>query len=770
MGVESERMSRKTIIKELSAGPGEKLLLKRFWLFALALLAVTLAAYFPAWFGKPLWDDDAHMTSPELRSWAGLLRIWTEPAATQQYYPLVHSAFWLEHWIWGDATLGYHLVNILLHVFCALLLLGILRLLEIPGAWLAAAVFALHPIEVESVAWISELKNTLSGAFYLGAALVYLRFDRSRERRFYLVALGLFLSGLFCKTVIATLPAALLLIFWWKRGKLSRERDAKPLVPFFAVGIAMGLLTAHVEKKYIIGAASASFHFTLAQRCLIAGRAVWFYIGKLLCPSKLVFIYPRWDVNPGVWWQYLFPATALALLAALWMLRNRARAPLAAALFFACTLFPALGFVNVYPFIFSFVADHFQYLAGIGIITLGSAGAACLAKRLHGWQRQAGHLFAVAILILLATLTWRQCGIYDDARTLYTKTIEQNPACWLALNNLGNDLLSRGKVEEAIADIQKAIEINPDYAKGHYNLANALQKKGLPDEAIMEFQKALQIYPGFAEAHYNLANTLRLEGRTGEAIEQYLETLQINPYMPDAHLNLGDLLGQNGNVNEAIVEFQKAIAIKPDSAQARYDLGLALLQKGDPDEAIPQFQRAIELEPGNTEAQNNLGLAILQKGDVDGAVARFQKAIAINPGYADARLDLGIALQKKGQVEEAIAQYQIALEIKPGYPAALNNLAYVLAACPQASLRNGAKAVELAEQASQSAEGKNPLILGTLAAAYAEAGRFPEAVNTAQLALDLANSQSNMDLSDLLRPQIALYQAHKPLRDESLGK
>ena len=202
------------------------------WLFALALLVVTLAVYYPAWFGKPLWDDDAHMTAPDLRSWTGLWRIWTQPGATQQYYPLVHSVFWLEYKIWGDSTPGYHLVNILLHVFCALLLLRILRLLEVPGAWLAAAIFALHPVEVESVAWISELKNTLSGAFYLGAVLVYLRFDRGRERRFYLIALGLFFLGLFCKTVIATLPAALLVVFWWKRGKLSWKQDAQPLLPF----------------------------------------------------------------------------------------------------------------------------------------------------------------------------------------------------------------------------------------------------------------------------------------------------------------------------------------------------------------------------------------------------------------------------------------------------------------------------------------------------------------------------------------------------------
>ena len=287
--------------------------MRKEWLFAVALLAITLAAYYPAWQGKPVWDDDATSTQPQLRSFAGLWRIWTQPGATQQYYPLVHSVFWLEHRLWGDTTLGYHLLNILLHAFCALLLLKILRLLEIPGAWLAAALFALHPIEVESVAWISELKNTLSGAFYLGAALIYLRFDRSRERRLYFTALALFFPGLLCKTVIATLPAALLVVFWWKRGSLSWKRDAWPLVPFLALGGAMGILTAYVEKKYVIGVEGGELDFTLVQRFLIAGRVFWFYIGKLLWPAKLIFTYPHWNVSQGVWWQYLFPAAALAL-------------------------------------------------------------------------------------------------------------------------------------------------------------------------------------------------------------------------------------------------------------------------------------------------------------------------------------------------------------------------------------------------------------------------------------------------------------------------
>ena len=282
---------------------------------------------------------------PALRSWHGLYRIWFDLGATQQYYPLLHSVFWIEHKFWGDATLGYHLVNILLHAMAALMVAAVLRRLEVPGAYLAAAIFALHPVRVESVAWITELKNTLSAVFYLGAAMLYLRFDQERKKPYYAGALVLFVLGLLSKTVTATLPAALLVIFWWQRGRLSWKRDVLPLVPFFVLGAAAGLFTAWVERK-LIGAEGAAFDLTFIERFLIAGRVIWFYLGKLFWPADLIFIYPRWHVNQAVWWQYLFPAAALLLAAVLWGLRRRWRGPLAGLLFFRWNAVPGAGFLQ----------------------------------------------------------------------------------------------------------------------------------------------------------------------------------------------------------------------------------------------------------------------------------------------------------------------------------------------------------------------------------------------------------------------------------------
>ena len=269
------------------------------WVLLLALLLVTLAAYYPAWHGGLLWDDDAHITRVDLRSLHGLSRIWFDIGATQRYYPVTHSAFWVLHRLFGDATLGYHLLNISLHATAAFLFAVILRRLAVPGAVLAAFIFALHPVHVESVAWITELKNTLSGVLYLSAALAYLRFDMDRRRQWYALALGLFALALLSKTVTATLPAALLVVFWWQRGQLRLREDVLPLLPFFAFGIIGGAVTSWVERTHI-GAAGAAFDLSLIERALIAGRAIWFYLAKLVWPANLVFVYPRWNIDSSV--------------------------------------------------------------------------------------------------------------------------------------------------------------------------------------------------------------------------------------------------------------------------------------------------------------------------------------------------------------------------------------------------------------------------------------------------------------------------------------
>ena len=584
---------------------------KRDCFFCLILAVVTMLAYQPAWHGGFVWDDAANIAAPELRSLDGLRRIWFQPRATQQYQPLHYSSSWLQQRLMGNSPTGYHLVNLLLHIGCVVLVLKILRFLRIPGAELAAIIFALHPVNVETVAWISERKNTLSGLFGLAATLWYLKFDESRSRGGYALALGLFLLGLLSKTAIVTLPLAWLVILWWKRGAISLRRDVAPLIPFFSLSAAAGLMTRWVEYGNI-GYKARTLDFSLVERCLIAGRAFWFQLGKVLWPSNLMFVYPRWEVNTGVWWQYLFPLALLALLGVLWSLRRWSRAPLAGVLIYIFLLLPTLGFLNQYFFIYSFVSDHWQYLACLGIITPCASGIVLLVGRLKRWQ---AWLEPGATLLLggvMFLLTSQQSWMYTDIETLYRTAIARNPACWMAKVNLGNILYRANRVPEAMELFKQAMRIKP--AVAYYSLGNALFEAGRASEAIDQYKEALRIDPDYAEAHNNLGNVLLQTGRTSEAIDEYKQVVRISPNSAEAHNNLGAALGKMGRSSEAIDQYRQALRMNPGSADAHNNLGAALADLDQISEAIEQLKAALRINHNDIVARNNLTkLEALQK-------------------------------------------------------------------------------------------------------------------------------------------------------------
>ena len=608
-----------------------------------ALLSfATLIAYLPALHGALLWDDDHHLTSPDLQSLRGLWRIWFDLGATQQYYPLLHSAFWIEHRIWGDSVLGYHMATVLLHATAAFLLIAILRRLSLPGARIAGFIFALHPVCVESVAWISEQKSTLSGVLYFCSALAYLHFDQTRRKRKYLLATGLFVLALLSKTVTATLPAALLVVLWWQRGRVDWRRDARPLLPWLALGACAGIFTAWMERTSI-GAQGPDFALALAARFLLAGRAICFYTGKLLWPADLMFTYPRWTLDAREWWQYLFPAGVVAVAIALSLAARRHRGPLAGFLFFAGTLFPVLGFLNVYPFPFSFVADHFQYLACLGIIVPAASGLAMAARRVWpGPSRLPRICASVAFLAVLGILTWRQSVMYRDAETLYRTTLARNPASWMARQNLCAMLVPRpGGLAEAIAQCEAALRIKPNYAEAHNNLGTAWAQ--MPDrlaDAIAEFRAALAAKPEFAEAHFNLANALaQTRGRQFEAIAEYGSALRTRPAYLEARMNLGTLLSRMpGRMADAIAEYRSALRLAPNLPEAHNNLGSALAQlPGHLPDAIAEYRAAIEIDPRYAKAHNNLGSLLAQiPGRLPDAIGEYQAAVWANPAYADA--------------------------------------------------------------------------------------------------------------------------------------
>ena len=671
----------------------------RTWLLALVLVIATFAAYQPVWHAGFIWDDDGHVTeNPNLRSVHGLYRIWFEPSVDQQYYPLQLTSYWIEYHLWGLRPFGYHAVNVLLHTLNALLLWMVLQQLDVPCAWLAAAVFAVHPVQVESVAWVSELKNLLSTTFYLGSLLAFFRFRPmsgqaqagSPPWRFYWLAIALFLCSLLSKTVACSLPAVLALLLWWKAGRVEK-RDIEVLSPMFLLGITLGLMTAWLEKHHV-GASGAEWSLSLLQRCLLAGRASWFYVGKLFWPHPLIFIYPHWNVDPAAWWQYLFPAAALAVLLALWSLRSRiGRGPLAAALCFECALFPALGFFDVFPFRYSFVADHFQYLASAGLIAVVVTGGVIVCDRAGPRGRQIGAVAIAVALLSLGALTWRQGHIYRDVETLWRDTLRKNPQCWIAQNNLGAALASLGRGPEAMEHYEQALQIDPENAEAHYNLGRVFFQEGKLSEAIEHNERALRIRPDYAEAHNNLGAALVRQGRLPEAIGHYEQALRLNP----------------------------------DYAEAHYNLAAALMGQGRLPEAIGHYEQALRLQPDFPEAHNNLGNALL----------------------------------RLGKVPEAIGHYEQALRLKPDFADAYNNLAWLLATHEPAKGGDAVRAVGLAQRACELTSNRQAGYLDTLAAAYAAAGRFNEAIATAQKAIDLARAAGQPTLVEEYEARLELYRS-----------
>lgn len=603
----------------------------------LLIFAGCLLVYLPALQGVFLWDDDGHVCKQSLRSLHGLVRIWTDLGATQQYYPILHSAFWIEWFLWGESLLGYHLTNILLHATAACLVVALVRKLALPGAWLAGLIFAFHPVCVESVAWISEQKNTLSTVFALGAVLLYLRFDESRAKRHYAIASILFLCALLTKSVTAMVPVALAITFWWKRGRLRWREDVLPLLPWLVIGASAGLFTAWVERTYI-GAQGSEYLLSPGQRILLAGRIPWFYLSKLVWPSDLIFIYTRWTPDSSVVWQWFFPLALAALVAGLWSVRARHRGPFSALLVYLALLFPVLGFVNIYPFAFSFVADHFQYLASLAIIipvasTL-TQGAQYLLKTKPRWITS---LPASALLVTLGLLTWRQSHLYRDNEVLYKSTLALNPQCWMAYNNLGSIInATPGRSAEAIECYRAALAIKPDHPEANFNLANILGKN-----------------PATA----------------AEAVSYYEAALRARPTYTEVHNNLGSLLAKDLNhLPEAITHFEEAVRLQPDFTAAHNNLGTALARlPGRLSEAIRHYRIAAKLDPSSAETHFNLGNALAKSPETQAeAISCYEEAIRLQSRYAEAHVNLAFLLsQNPARRTEAIAHYEAALRERP---------------------------------------------------------------------------------------------------------
>ena len=635
----------------------------------LGLALLVWACYFPALSGGFVWDDAIFAEEPVIHRWSGLWNIWFSPADITNeghYWPIVYTTFWLEHKLWGLAPLGYHLVNVVLHLANTVLVWRLLLALAVPGAWAVAAVFAVHPLHVESVAWIIERKDLLSAAFYLSAALAWIRFVEAPHPRRHCLALGLFAAGLLSKSMVVTLPAALLLWHWWKRGRVTGT-DCLRLAPLFVVGLGItaGDLAFYAAREPL------ALGYTAVERVLIAARALWFYAGKLVWPSDLAVIYPRWEITAGdpVGWAYVAAAAGLAGL--LWCLRRRlGRGPLAGAAFFAVTLSPVLGFVDYGYMQFSFAADRFQYLAGVGLMAVLVGGAALGAGRLPGRLRFAPAGVLLVVLAVLGTLTWRQAGIYRDEITLFSHIVSLNPEARDAHLNLGGALFDAGRVEESREASLVAIEQRPEAAGAHANLGRVLLFEGRFDEAEARLAHALALDPRDRITWQNMGELRRKQGRYEEAVEWFGKVLARDTGNAVAHAGLGASLYELKRYDEALASMDRALALAPEGPNVRslHALaGHAQLALGRVGEAERRFRRAVRTEPRNPAPLIELARLRMAQERFDEAGAYLRRARALAPDDTAVLQYIAEALRKQGRYAEAVESYRAVLAIDPDF-------------------------------------------------------------------------------------------------------
>ena len=564
-------------------------------LFAAAVYAPVIKADFVK------IDDSWWITKNQLlRDASGLKKIWFEPMASPLYCPMVLTAFWVQYHLWGLDPEGYHSVNVLFHTASAILLLLILMRLSVPGALLTSLIFLIHPAQVESLAWAAELKNILSGFFSLASVWAFLRFNPPEENqseqsplRYYLISLFLFVCALLSKPTVATTAPALLVVYWWKRGRITL-RDVLLIAPMFILGVAMGIAITKLEgslnmlegiKAVSQISAAPGSSFTIVERCLIAGHAIWFYTSKLLWPIHLTCFYTAWEINPTSWRQYIYPATAIAAIVLLWSFRKKiGLGPISAVLIFAGTLAPVLGFIDYATMADTFVQDHFVYMACISFIALLSASGAVLFRRLGPRFERVKQASIALVIISLSLLSFRQGNFYRRNEFLRINHIRICPDSPIAQISMGDTMLQKGNLDKAILYIQEAIRLRPDYGEAHNDMGVLLMNQGKFEEAIPHFYKSIET----------------------------------NPIQLAVHFNLGYALARTGKLDEAIAEFNNGLTLVPENAKARYSLGNLYMLKGNFDAAIQQFREALRINPNYVEASNSLKYALEKKNGQQG--------------------------------------------------------------------------------------------------------------------------------------------------------
>jgi len=631
-----------------------------------AIILVSFLAFLPVLRAGFLWDDDAITDNALLRTPGGFVKIWTTPSLLTReahYWPFLYSVFWIEYHIWDLHPFGYHLTNLLFHVVNVLLLWLILSSLNKEIALFAALLFAVHPVHVESVAWIIDLKDILSTAFYLGSFVLFMKFYSEGKKRHYVLSWALFILSLLCKSMAVTFPVALVLWLWWKNGKI-RGKDIFRLLPF----VIAAFLIALGDVRFAQGREQVRLGFSFIERCLIASRSVFFYMGKLLLPINLMTFYPRWAVDVKNISQYAYPLMLILILCGLFFFRSSFRAPFALFLFALVTLSPTLGFLDFYFMNHSFVADRFQYLAIAGLLILFAASLHFLFKRLGREKRFYHTGIRILTILILSLMTFRQSTYYRNNETLFQQNIKKNPAAWPAYNVIGVEMEKKGNMKEAEHYFRKSVEQNPGFVNALNNLGILLARDKKTGEALGLFKKALEINPDLAQTHMNIGLAYSLEKNYEKGIFHIKESIRLNPQYTSATYNLALILMEKGDLEEGTLYLKKTLALDPSQPEVCLKLGEAYNKLGKIRDAIGAYESALRLIPDLPIALSNLAIIYSSSKDPgikdqDKAIALAERACRLN-SYKSARflMVLGTVYAENGRLEDSLKTLKTALE------------------------------------------------------------------------------------------------------------
>ncbi len=688
-----------------------------------------------------------------------------------------HPLTWLSHaldcQLYGTGHPGlHHLTNVVLHAAVAILLFLVLWRMT-GGLWpsaFVAAVFAVHPLRVESVAWVAERKDLLSGLFFmltLAAYLHYVRRPFSWGR--YLLVIAMFALGLLAKPMLVTLPFVLLLLDYWPLGRFAGDGGADILVcranranfgrqeclphrplprlvteklPLLLLAGASCWVTSAAQRGAIIPVEMVPIQSRIANALI----AYVTYVGQLFYPTGLALFYPFPEQGVPLWQAAAAAATLIGISAAAVLARRRLPYLFVGWFWYVGMLVPVIGLVQVG---LQSMADRYTYLPQIGLCvaltwTAAAFGEKFLATgRIAACRRWAYAAAAVSLIGGLAVCGWRQTALWKNSETIWTYTLAHTKNNVFAHNNLGAALAKRDAVEAAIAHFQQATALSPTFAMSYANLAAALDASGQSEAAALAQMKA-EVSPYLGAIYWSR------------------KALEKNPNSWSDRLKLGNALAGCGRLDQAAAEYRKVIEIKPDSAAAHNNLANILLTQHRCDEAIAEYRKAIAINPKYADACNNLGTVLADRGELDAAVAQFRRAVQITPTLASAHGNLGMALSKQGKIDEAMAHWRERVRLRPSDPSGLSQLAWAMATRPEPSVQNAKEAIELARWAVELSHNREPVPLRTLAAAYARAGRFDDAAKTAAKALPLALRQQNQSLAKSIKAQLALYQSHNP--------